>query len=88
MLEEIAGYAAEEWAVRQGWKAIQNAGSVSFVRDGFVRVIVSRIGGDEFVIAWEYGMGIGEAGKDWRVERYDIEEIGMQAHMTLNAMWV
>lgn len=84
-LKEIEQYAGE--FPGQDWTVIREGGTVKFVRDGYVRVIVCRLGGDWFTITWEYSMGTGESSADWRVERYPTDEIGMQTHMTLNAMW-
>lgn len=85
MLDEMAGYVQEFSG--QGWTSARVPGGVRFLRDGFVRVVVTWLGHEQWLIAWEYGMGTGKLETDWRCEVYPTDEIGMQAHMTLNAMW-
>lgn len=87
MLDELAGYAEEFERGRQGWKAVRVPGGVRFIRDGYVRVSVLWVGHERWVLTWEYGMGTGKLVEDWRVEVYPTDEIGLQTHMTLNAMW-
>lgn len=55
---------------QQGWKMLRHGGHVSAVRDGYVRVVASRIGGDWFVLSWEYGEGTGEPAAEWKSEKY------------------
>lgn len=80
-LKEIEKYADE--FPGQGWTVIREGGTVKFVRDGYVRIIVCRVGGDWFTVTWEYAHSTG----DWRVQQYSSEEVGAEVHMTINAMW-
>jgi len=62
------------------WNVTRGNGAVRFVREGYVRIVVSWIGGDAFVIAWQYDAG------DWRATQVTRDMVGLEAHMTMNAM--
>ncbi len=51
VLDKIVAFGSE--FVAFGFTATRQGGVVRLVRDGFARVIVSWIGGDKFVVAWE-----------------------------------
>ena len=83
VLDEIAEIATTDaWFVKCGVKASRSGGVVRFVRDGFVRVIVSWVGGDVFVVAWAYD---DDVNGEWRAKSYARDEIVVHAHMTVNA---
>lgn len=86
ILDELVGY-ADEFGSQQGWKAVRVIGGVRYNREGFVRLIVAWLGGERWLLSWEYGSGTGALVTDWRAEIYGTDEIGLHTHMVMTAMW-
>lgn len=66
------------WGVR----AVTDGRTVTFTRGGFARVVVTHVGGGQWVVAWSYD---DDVTGEWRAETHDAYEIGQAVHMTVNA---